>query len=247
MGPDRRHPLNPSPQGSRHSTPINPSIPNAALRWSRVARPRAAGRTDRRRNRAARCFGAINCSSTARSWAGTGRQRRGASRYGVASGQLGRTPGPDGRSVFTARTPDVPQACDAAAGLASPSAKSLAIPTVSLLVQSAAQGEYAAVGIVQHVGSPIAGVGVTRARGRRGSCGARLGRNPDQHLVWRTLGRASIPHIGSGQSAAGVFSSSPRNGKVRPALSHTASIKRRTARASQSILSIGASQYSDIT
>jgi site-specific DNA recombinase len=35
----------------------------------------------------------------------------------------------------------VPQVCDAAAGLASPSAKSLIIPTVRLPVQSAAQGE----------------------------------------------------------------------------------------------------------
>jgi DNA-binding MarR family transcriptional regulator len=33
----------------------------------------------------------------------------------VASGLLVRTPGPDGRSVFTARTSDVPQPCDAAA------------------------------------------------------------------------------------------------------------------------------------
>jgi hypothetical protein len=42
----------------------------------------------------------------------------------------------------------VPQARDAAAGLASPSAKSLVIPTVSLLVQSAAQGEHPPIGIV---------------------------------------------------------------------------------------------------
>jgi hypothetical protein len=44
------------------------------------------------------------------------------------------------------------------------------------------------VGIVQHVGSPIARVRVTR-RGRRDSCGAHGGgglvRNPDQCLVWR--------------------------------------------------------------
>jgi hypothetical protein len=58
----------------------------------------------------------------------------------VASGQLVRTPGPDGRSVFTARTPDVPQVCDAAAAVTSPSAESLVIPAVSLTVQSAAQG-----------------------------------------------------------------------------------------------------------
>ena len=42
--------------------------------------------------------------------------------------------------------------CDVAAGLASPSAKSLVIPTVSLAVQSAAQGEHPVVGVVQHVG-----------------------------------------------------------------------------------------------
>jgi hypothetical protein len=40
------------------------------------------------------------------------------------------------------RTPDVPQVCDGAAPLASPSAKSLIIPTVSPPVQSAAQGEH---------------------------------------------------------------------------------------------------------
>jgi MarR family len=82
----------------------------------------------------------------------------------VASGQLVRAPGPDGRSVFTARTPDVPQPCDAAAGLALPSAKSLAISTVSVAVQSAAQGEDPLVGIV-HDGSPIAALRVTRAAG----------------------------------------------------------------------------------
>jgi hypothetical protein len=60
----------------------------------------------------------------------------------VTSGQIVRTPGPDGRSVFTARTADVPQACDTPDVPASPSAKSLVIPTVSLAVQSAAQGEH---------------------------------------------------------------------------------------------------------
>jgi MarR family len=83
----------------------------------------------------------------------------------VASGQLVRTPGPDGRSIFTARTPDVPQPCDPAAALASPSAKSLVIPTVSLPVQPAAQGEHPVIGVVQHLGSPIAAVRVTRAAG----------------------------------------------------------------------------------
>jgi len=83
----------------------------------------------------------------------------------VASGQLVRTPGPDGRSVFTARTADVPQPCDAAADLASPSAKSLVISTVSLPVQSAAQGEDHLTGIMQHFGPPVAAVRITRAAG----------------------------------------------------------------------------------
>jgi hypothetical protein len=51
------------------------------------------------------------------------------------------------------RTPHVTQVCARAAPLASPSAKSLVIPTVSLSVQSAAQGEHPAIGIVQHAGS----------------------------------------------------------------------------------------------
>jgi hypothetical protein len=71
----------------------------------------------------------------------------------VASGQPARAPGRDGSSIFTARTPDVPQVCDAVAALVSPSAKSLVIPTVSLPVQSAAQGEHPVVGVVQHFGS----------------------------------------------------------------------------------------------
>ena len=70
-----------------------------------------------------------------------------------ASGQLVRTPDPDDRVIFTARTPGVPQVCDAATGLASPSAKSLIILTVRLPVQSAAQGEHPVIGIVQHAGS----------------------------------------------------------------------------------------------
>jgi hypothetical protein len=75
------------------------------------------------------CFSAVDCSSTARSW---GWNQSTTSRRGkawVASGQFVRTPGPDRRSIFTARTPDVPQVCDAVAALASPSAKSLVIPT----------------------------------------------------------------------------------------------------------------------
>jgi hypothetical protein len=51
------------------------------------------------------------------------------------------------------RRPDVPQVCDGAAALASRSAKSLVIPTVSLLVQSAAQGKHPVIGIAQHAGS----------------------------------------------------------------------------------------------
>jgi hypothetical protein len=71
----------------------------------------------------------------------------------VASGQLVRTSGPDGRSIFTARTADVPQVCDAGAALVSLSAKSLVIPTMSLPVQSAAQGKHPRSGLCQHSGS----------------------------------------------------------------------------------------------
>jgi hypothetical protein len=94
------------------------------------------------------CFSAVDCSSTVRSW---GWNRSTTSRpikaWG-ASGQLVRTPGLNGRSMFTARTPDVPQVCDAVAVLVSPSAKSLVIPTVSLPVQSAVIQPS-----VQHAGS----------------------------------------------------------------------------------------------
>ena len=45
----------------------------------------------------------------------------------------------------------------------------------------------------------------------------------------------------------GEASEAPSNCNGAPAASHTASIKRRTARASQSIRSIGAFQYSDMT
>ena len=79
----------------------------------------------------------------------------------VTSGQLVRTPGPDGRSIFTARTPDLPQACDVTATFASPSAKALVIPTV-LTVQSAAQEETLVNGVVQHFRAHIR---VTRAAG----------------------------------------------------------------------------------
>jgi MarR family len=82
----------------------------------------------------------------------------------VTSGQLVRTPGPDGRSVFTASTPGVPQPCDVPATVASPPAKSLVIPTVGLPVQSTAQSEHPVIGVVQH-GPPIAAVRITRATG----------------------------------------------------------------------------------
>jgi hypothetical protein len=98
------------------------------------------------------CFSAVDCRSTARSWGWNRSTPSRRVKASVASGQLVRTPGPDGRSVFTARTPGVAQACNAAAVLVSPSAKSLVIPTVSLPVQSAAQGEHPVVGVMQHFG-----------------------------------------------------------------------------------------------
>jgi len=89
---------------------------------------------------------AVDCGNTARSggWNRSTTSLR-VKEWG-AFGRLVRTPGSDGRSAFTARTPAVPQACDVVAALASPSAKSLVIPTVSLPVQSAAQGEYPVIG-----------------------------------------------------------------------------------------------------
>jgi hypothetical protein len=98
------------------------------------------------------CFSAADCSSTARSWGWNRSITSRRVKVWVASGQLGRAPGRDGRSTFTARTPDVPQVCDAAVTLASPPAKSLVIPTLSLPVQSAAQGEHPVVRVVQHFG-----------------------------------------------------------------------------------------------
>jgi transposase-like protein len=108
---------------------------------------------------------ATNVSDLARRWGWNRSTTSRRVKAWVASGQLARTPGPDGRSAFTARTPDVPQARDAVAALTSSSAKSLFIPTVSLPVQSDAQSEDPVVGIGQHVGSPIAAVRVTRAAG----------------------------------------------------------------------------------
>jgi hypothetical protein len=64
----------------------------------------------------------------------------------------------------------VPQACDVAATLASPSPKSLVIPTVSLPVQSAAQGEHTLVGVVQHFGGwRLLSEGLGRCPGRASS------------------------------------------------------------------------------
>ena len=83
----------------------------------------------------------------------------------VASGQLARTPGPDGRSVFTARTIDVPQPCDAAATLPFPPAKSVVIPKVSLPVESAAHAVHLLSGGGQPVGSTIAAARLARAAG----------------------------------------------------------------------------------
>src|SRR5450755_3424453 len=78
---------------------------------------------------------ALDCSSSARSWGSNRSTTSRRVKVWVASGQLGRTPGSDGRSVFTARTPDV------------------VIPTISPPVRSAAQGEHPVIGIVQHAGS----------------------------------------------------------------------------------------------
>jgi hypothetical protein len=108
---------------------------------------------------------ATTVSDLARSWGWNRSTTSRRVKVWVASGQLVRTPGPDGRSVFTARTPDVPQACDAAAAVTSSLAKSLVIPTVSLPMQSAAQGEHLLNGGAQHFGSPMAAVRVTRAAG----------------------------------------------------------------------------------
>ena len=86
--------------------------------------------------------GALHCSSIARFWGWSRLTTSRRVKIWVASGQLVRTPDPDDRVIFTARTPGVPQVCDAATGLASPSAKYFIIPIVRLPVQSAAQGEH---------------------------------------------------------------------------------------------------------
>ena len=108
---------------------------------------------------------ATTVSDLARSWGWNRSTTSRRVKVWVAAGQLVRTPGPDGRSIFTARTPDVPHVCDAAAALTSSPAKSLVIPTVSLPVQSSAHCEHPPGGIAQHVGSPIAAVRITRAAG----------------------------------------------------------------------------------
>src|SRR5450631_228699 len=74
---------------------------------------------------------ATTVSDLARPVAGTGRPRPGTSRYGFASSQAVRTPGPDGRFAFTARTPCAPRVC-MAASFAYLLAESIVIPPVSL-------------------------------------------------------------------------------------------------------------------
>jgi len=108
---------------------------------------------------------ATTVSDLARSWGWNRSTTSRRVKAWVASGQIVRTPGPDGRSIFTASTPDVPHPCDTAATLTSPPAKSLVIPTVSLPVQSAARDEHPVIGVVQHFGPSIAAVRVTRAAG----------------------------------------------------------------------------------
>jgi hypothetical protein len=152
LGPDGRHrvkaravraPINPSV--SKGSTEAEPGCSASAL----SSRPAADAICLRA------CFSAVDCSSTARSWGWNRSTTSRRAKVWFASGQIWRTPGPDGRSIFTARTLGVAQACNAAAALAFPSAKSLVIPTVSLPVRSAAQGERRVIGIavVQHAGS----------------------------------------------------------------------------------------------
>lgn len=83
----------------------------------------------------------------------------------VTAGQVVRTTGHDGRTIFTARTPDQSRARDAAATIASPSENATMIPTVKLTVQSAAQGQKLANGVTQLVGSSMTSLRATRAVG----------------------------------------------------------------------------------
>jgi hypothetical protein len=139
----------------------------AARRWSRTARPRRRAAGPGRMADAIGLCGssaASIASGTARSWAGIGRPCRGPLAWG-AFGQPRARAGPDGRPIFRATTPDVPRVCAVVAGLASASAKSLIVPTVSPPpVQSAAPGEHCLGGIVQHFGPP--GRTLAEAQGR---------------------------------------------------------------------------------
>jgi hypothetical protein len=108
---------------------------------------------------------ATTVSDLARSWGWNRSTTSRRVKLWVASGQLVRTPGPDGVSLFTARSADVPQPCDAAATLASPPAKSVVISTVSLPVPSATQAEHRLSGGGRPVGSTIAVARLARAAG----------------------------------------------------------------------------------
>ena len=119
MGPDRRDPV----KARAVRAPINPSVSNGRTEveptCSASAGP-AGCSTPTQQGCAAASAPSIAATPLAPG-AGTSRPRRGRVKARVASGQLVRTPGPDGRSIFTARTPDVPQVCDAAAILVFPS------------------------------------------------------------------------------------------------------------------------------
>ena len=148
------------------------------------------------------CFSAVDCSSTARSWGWNRSTTSRRVKAWVASGQLVRTPGPDGRSVFTARTPDVPQACDAAAPSLPRQRNLLVIPTVSLPVQSAAQGERPVIGIVQHFGSGRESGSTPHERRRHVSHPHRQARFS---LVKNRIRRCSAKHVPRIASRAARF------------------------------------------
>jgi hypothetical protein len=124
-------------------------------------------------------FSAVDCSSAALTpGAGTGRPRRGASRYGSHLVSSCAHPAPTVVPSSQREQPMCHRRATPWPPSLPPSAKSLVIPTVSLPVQSAAQGEHPLTGIVQHFGSPIARVRVTRAAGvlrrSRGGAGGRV-------------------------------------------------------------------------
>src|SRR5450755_579547 len=103
---------------------------------------------------------ATTVSDLARSWGWNRSTTSRRVKVWVASGQLVRTPGLDGRPVFTART------TRCATGVRRRGRPHFPVgTTVSLPVQSAAWGEHAVIGVVQHFGSSIAAVPVTRAAG----------------------------------------------------------------------------------